>query len=68
MKSTSITIGEKTIEVESLPPEIKQFLAIYSAWEDELSAAKVEVFKLEAAIKGLSQEIEIRLKSIEDTL
>ena len=63
----TLSIGGKDYPVASLPPEVQNFLGIYALWEGELKTAKIEVFKLEAAIKGLSAEIEIRLKQYEST-
>jgi hypothetical protein len=62
-----LAIGGKEYAVTDLPADVQNLLGIYAIWEGELKTAKIEVFKLEAAIKGLSSEIEIRLKQHEST-
>lgn len=63
----TLSINGKEHSIQSLPSDIKNLLAIFSKWETELKTAKIEVFKLEAAIKGLSTEIELRVQQIADT-
>jgi hypothetical protein len=62
-----LAIGGKEYPVADLPGDVQNLLGIYAIWEGELKTAKIEVFKLEAAIKGLSSEIEVRLKQHEST-
>ena len=63
----TLSINGKEHSVQGLPADIQNLLVIYAKWENELKAAKVEVFKLEAAIKGLSAEIELRVQQYADT-
>jgi hypothetical protein len=63
----TLTINGKEHPVTSLPQDVQNLLSIYAKWENELKASKVEVFKLEAAIKGLSIEIETRMQQIDST-
>ena len=62
-----LSLGGKDYPIASLPADVQNLLAIYGKWDNELKNAKVEVFKLEAALKGISLEIEIRLKQHEST-
>lgn len=64
MTDAVITIKGSTYPLESLPKEIQDLVSVYKRWEVELSNTKVEVFKLEAALKRVGQEIEIRVESI----
>ena len=50
--------------VADLPVEIRDLISVYNTWSDELKKAKVEVFKLEAAQRGLTQEIEQRVRKL----
>ena len=56
--SLTIVVDEISYIVDDLPAAIKDRISIYQAWENDLNAAKLEVFKLEAARHGLSFEIE----------
>jgi hypothetical protein len=62
-----LRMNDKNYPVDSLPQDVKYLLGIYASWESELKTAKVEVFKLEAAIKGISSEIELRIQQFEST-
>ena len=62
----SITVNGNTYSMTNLPPEIKELIAIYQAWDVELIAQRREVFKLEAALRALSGEIELRFKNLEE--
>ncbi len=49
------------IKVASLPKEIQNYINCFSTWERELQAARIEVFKLEAAIRGITAEVNARI-------
>jgi len=61
----TITINGKTYAISALPQDIKETIGIYKIWTDELNTAKREVYKLEAANRGLSIELENRFKQLE---
>jgi hypothetical protein len=61
----TLTLGEKEYDTERLPDEIQHLITVYSKWQEELAAQRVEMFKLEAALKSVSLEIEYRIKQIE---
>jgi len=61
----TITINNKTYVINALPQEIKEKINVYSIWANELAVAKREVFKLEAANRGLSLELENNFKQLE---
>lgn len=50
--------------ISSLPEDIKDLISIYQNWEVELKNQRVEVFKLEAAIRGVSTEIQSRVRAL----
>ncbi len=60
----SITFRGKNIPIAALPKDITDLLDVHNKWEVELSEARVEVFKLEAAIRGIGSEIEHRLTEL----
>lgn len=62
-----LSLNGKNYPIDELPADIQNLLDIYGIWENELKMAKVEVFKLEAAIKGVSFEIEHRIQQFEST-
>jgi len=66
-QAPTLSLNGKNYPVDSLPSDVKNLLGIYSKWGSELKNAKVEVFKLEAAIKGISAEIELRITQLEST-
>ena len=59
-----LTIENVDYYVDELPAEIQGLIKIYDAWHEDLAKARVEVFKIEAAIKGLSLEIEARVNAL----
>ena len=65
LNSKTLTINGKEYSILMLPADVQHLLSIYAKWENELKTAKVEVFKLEAAIKGLSMEIDTRVRQSE---
>lgn len=62
----TVTVNGKTYQVNALPPELRDMLAVYQLWETELATARREVFKTEAAIRALTGELEGRFKALED--
>lgn len=60
-----ITVNNKNYPISSLPTEIKDLIAVYQLWENEIVVQRREVFKSEAAMRALSGEIEARLKVVE---
>ena len=64
LEGPTITAGDKTYSIASLPEDVQKLISIYQSWEVELQAARTEVFKLEAAIRGLSSELEGRFKQL----
>ena len=62
----TITAGGNTYSIAGLPEDVQKLIQIYQNWEVELQAARTEVFKLEAAIRGLGIELEGRFKALTD--
>lgn len=63
----TITFNGKDYNINQLPQDVQGLISLYSKWEGELREAKVESFKLEAALKGISIEIETRMTAVEST-
>ena len=61
----TLTLGGKDYDTEALPGELQNLINIFSTWEGELRQARVEVYKLEAAVKSIALEIEMRIKQLE---
>lgn len=62
IEMTILSLDGKDYRVEDLPPDIQNMLAIYTTWTEELKVARVEVYKLEAATRGITSEIQLRIK------
>lgn len=62
-----LTVNGKDYPLDSLPADIKNLIDVYGRWQGELKEAKIEVFKLEAAVRGVESEIELRIRQIEST-
>jgi hypothetical protein len=58
---TIVTMKGKQYILATLPKEIQDLISVYVRFEGELSNAKVEVFKLEAAMKQVGREIDLRM-------
>ena len=61
----TITFNDKVYQIDSLPAEVQEFITIHQVWNTELATARREVFKFEAAIRGLLIELEHRFTSID---
>lgn len=69
--NATITIKDQTYQVDDLPQECKDLIAIFQGWErDKLQSvevarrAQIEIFKHEAALKALGAEIETRILAL----
>lgn len=67
----TITLNNVEHAVDQLPQNIQYLIDLYSDWNRELDEAKIaveqakiNVFKLEAAIIGITGEIETRVKAL----
>jgi hypothetical protein len=50
------------LAVDELPADVRELITIYERWStEELVKAKIEVFKLEAAVAQISTEIQKRV-------
>ena len=61
----TITFNGKNYLIESLPSDVQDLINLHTAWDRELLQARHEVFKLEAALRGLLPEMDIRLKAVD---
>jgi hypothetical protein len=63
----TITIDGKERLVSDLPQDLQNIISIYATWEQKLADAKLQVFFVEAAMRGLTAEIEARIKQVDST-
>ena len=66
MNDDTIMINDVPYKLGDLPIDIQDLLTIRNVWETELKSKRIEVFKHEAAIRGLDGELEIRFKNFSD--
>lgn len=59
-----LSIKGQDYPVAELPQDIQKLIKIYEKWQLELSDKKLEVFKQEAAIRGIEMEIELRISNL----
>ncbi len=59
----TVTIDGVEYEVEKLSPAARSLISFYQTWSGELASARLEVAKLEAALRQLSSEIIAVVKS-----
>ena len=63
--SPTITFNNKVYVIDQLPANLQEFIAIYQSWNNDLVVQRREVFKLEAALRSLINELELQFKAIE---
>lgn len=68
-----VSIGNKEYTLEELDPQVVNLLTVYTKWDkdreaclENLSTAKLEVAKIEAAIRDLANEINLTQKAYDD--
>jgi len=66
---SQLIIDGETLKLDELPEDIQAYTAVYTKWEGELEEAKaavetarLRVFQLEAALRGIAVEVRTRLK------
>ena len=62
----TITFNEKPYVISTLPKELQELIQIHQKWSADIIDAKLEVFKLEAATRGLIVEMENRFKLVDE--
>ena len=62
----TITSGDKNYSISALPEDLQRLIKLYQLWEEELEQAKIQVFKIEAAIRGLGMELEGRIRQVSE--
>lgn len=53
----TIMINDKLYVMDDLPEQVKQLIGVYRKWATDLSEARLEVAKHEAAMRDLASEI-----------
>jgi hypothetical protein len=61
----TVSFNDTTYQLSELPAPIKEFIRMHSDWNVELAAQRREVFKTEAALRGLRAELEVRFTAFE---
>ena len=64
-KEPVVTLHGKDYALNVLPQDVRSLIEVHGIWQEETKKAKIEVFKLEAAIRGVEAEIETRINQIE---
>jgi len=59
----TVLIDGTDYEIEKLSPAARTLISFYQTWSNELAVARLEVAKLEAALRQLSTEIISTVKS-----
>ena len=66
-ESPMITSNGESYFIDTLPADLQRLVHLYQRWENELHEQQIEVFKTEAAIRGLSAELESRFKELSNS-
>jgi hypothetical protein len=61
----TVTFNGKSYIIEALDPAMQDMIKIHQQWQQEHEVARREVFKYEAALKGLMTELEVRFKAVD---
>ena len=61
----TITFNDKVYVISALPQEVQELINIHQSWSVELGEQRREVFKIEAALRGLLIELETRFKVVD---
>ena len=61
----TITFNDKVYVISALPQEVQELINIHQSWNIELGEQRREVFKTEAALRGLLIELDTRFKVID---
>ena len=61
----TITVGDKSYLISSLPNEIRDLISYYTRWDAEKVEAMSEANKCDAACRAISQEIAQRIQALE---
>jgi|GEM_PF-1032631 len=62
-KVPTVMIDGTDYEIDKLTPAARTLISFYQTWSNELAVARLEVAKLEAALRQLSTEIISTVKS-----
>ena len=58
-----VTVDDQNYPLADLPGDVQELVTIYQRWETALAEQRLEVFKSEAALRGLSTEIQSRVRA-----
>ena len=61
-----LTIGDFSLPISQYPEEVVRLYSLHVKWKEELEEKKLEVFKQEAAIRGIESEIMFRVEQLKE--
>jgi hypothetical protein len=64
-ENPTVTFNNKVYLLAALDTQMQDMIKIHQLWQQEHETARREVFKLEAALKGLMSELELRFKAVD---
>ena len=62
----TITVDDKQYEIEALPDEVKELLALHQQAQAAMFTARREFLIQEVAVNGLVSSLSVRLKALEE--
>lgn len=65
MSTQTITIDDIQYNTTDLAIDVQELIGIHQVWSTEKDKIKLEDFKLEAAMKAVSEEIQARIRNFE---
>jgi hypothetical protein len=63
-----LTIGDFSLPISQYPEEIVRLYSLHIKWKEELEEKKLDVFKQEAAIRGIESEIMFRVEQLKESV
>jgi hypothetical protein len=65
VQKPTVTFNDKVYDLEGLPQEVKDLINIHQMWNTELVEQRRNVFKTEAAMRSVLNELETRFKQVD---
>jgi len=65
VQKPTVTFNDKAYDLESLPQDIKDLIAVHQTWNTEIVEQRRNVFKTEAAMRSVLNELETRFKQVD---
>jgi len=65
VQKPTVTFNDKAYDLESLPQDVKDLISVHQMWNTELVEQRRNVFKTEAAMRSVLNELETRFKQVD---